>query len=264
MIGNQRMLAICSRCKRYLSPELKKSISTQASYFRLYQRSYYDVLGVKRSSSQTEIKAAYFELSKVHHPDRVDVTCHEKFVEIGKAYEILGKPLSRQIYDRTLISPIIGGANVRYTATTTNPFGDDEEVDWFKAHVFDEDKYKQPRDPNSFYGIRGIPKIPNMTLIFGLLIFAAVGGLAQFIFVFAISDYRRNQLDVRDRQISMVLQELDRNMKLKNLEKQGLTSNVVNLMETNHKRAASEGVEDLDETAKKFRYNTYYSYPVQR
>lgn len=53
-------------------------------------RSHYDVLGVTRNSTIKEIKAAYFRLSKLYHPDRNDgPEAAEKFREITEAYECL-------------------------------------------------------------------------------------------------------------------------------------------------------------------------------
>ena len=51
-------------------------------------RSPYDVLGVGRTASQTEIKAAFYKLVKKYHPD-VNPGTTEKFKEIHKAYTTL-------------------------------------------------------------------------------------------------------------------------------------------------------------------------------
>jgi DnaJ family protein C protein 30 len=53
-------------------------------------RSHYDALGVTPSSTQAEIKSAYYKLSKLYHPDRnkgSDVAAAH-FKTINEAYEV--------------------------------------------------------------------------------------------------------------------------------------------------------------------------------
>ena len=65
-------------------------------------RDYYEILGVKRSASQDEIKRAYRKLAKQHHPDRNpdDPAAERQFTEVLQAYEVLGDPQKRSQYDR--------------------------------------------------------------------------------------------------------------------------------------------------------------------
>ena len=61
----------------------------------------YDVLGVDEDASRKEIKKAYRDLARKHHPDRNpdDPNAEEKFKEIQKAYSILSDEEKRQQYD---------------------------------------------------------------------------------------------------------------------------------------------------------------------
>lgn len=59
----------------------------------------YTRLGVTASATQYEIKKAYYELSKKHHPDRNDGSTI-KFRSITEAYEILGNVSTRKDYDK--------------------------------------------------------------------------------------------------------------------------------------------------------------------
>ena len=62
----------------------------------------------------------------------MNATSTDLFLEIGKAYEVLGKPLSRKDYDSTMYTP--AGAyrtNVRYKTTAADPFGvEKDDFDW--------------------------------------------------------------------------------------------------------------------------------------
>jgi molecular chaperone DnaJ len=62
---------------------------------------YYAVLGVSRDASPEEIKRAYRQLARQHHPDanRDDPEAGERFKEITRAYEVLSDPAKRQRYD---------------------------------------------------------------------------------------------------------------------------------------------------------------------
>jgi len=62
------------------------------------EKTYYDILEIPKTSSQTDIKKAYQRLSRIHHPDRGgDVA---KSQEINEAYEVLKDEEKRQLYDR--------------------------------------------------------------------------------------------------------------------------------------------------------------------
>lgn len=62
----------------------------------------YDVLGVTRSSSEADIKKAYRQLAKRHHPDQnpTDPKAKDRFAELNTAYEVLGDPDKKAQFDR--------------------------------------------------------------------------------------------------------------------------------------------------------------------
>ncbi len=66
------------------------------------KRDYYEILGVRRSAGEDEIKAAYRKLALQYHPDRNpgDKTAEEKFREAAEAYEVLRDPQKRDLYDQ--------------------------------------------------------------------------------------------------------------------------------------------------------------------
>ena len=51
---------------------------------------YYNILGVNKNASEDEIKQAYRNLAKTHHPDKGGNK--EKFQEIQEAYDTLSDP----------------------------------------------------------------------------------------------------------------------------------------------------------------------------
>src|SRR3984957_10298185 len=61
----------------------------------------YDVLGVSKTASEAEIKAAFRKLAKKYHPDQSkEPKAKERFAEVGSAYEILGEDKKRKAFDR--------------------------------------------------------------------------------------------------------------------------------------------------------------------
>uniref|UniRef100_A0A8C5QXK1 J domain-containing protein n=1 Tax=Leptobrachium leishanense TaxID=445787 RepID=A0A8C5QXK1_9ANUR len=65
---------------------------------------YYQVLGIERQASGSEIKKAFFIQSKKLHPDSdpSNPLLHSQFVRLSEAYNVLSKDGSRRQYDRFL------------------------------------------------------------------------------------------------------------------------------------------------------------------
>ena len=75
-------------------------------------KDFYAILGVAKTASESEIKAAYRKLSRELHPDKHkgDKTKEAKFKEVNEAYEVLSDAKKRQAYDQ-------------FGSTNGNPFG---------------------------------------------------------------------------------------------------------------------------------------------
>ncbi len=65
------------------------------------KRDYYEVLGVSKSATDSEIKKAYRQMALKYHPDKNpdDKQAEEKFKEAAEAYEVLSNAEKRQRYD---------------------------------------------------------------------------------------------------------------------------------------------------------------------
>jgi molecular chaperone DnaJ len=75
------------------------------------QRDYYEVLGVERSASTTEIASAYRKLAVKYHPDKNpgDEEALSRFKEASEAFEILNDAERRSRYDRFGHAGVNGG-----------------------------------------------------------------------------------------------------------------------------------------------------------
>ena len=64
---------------------------------------YYDVLGIHKSATQAQIKAAYYAKSKVLHPDvNNSGEAEHLFIQVTQAYQVLGDVDLRMRYDKGL------------------------------------------------------------------------------------------------------------------------------------------------------------------
>ncbi|PLX86233.1 MAG: integrase [Desulfuromonas sp.] len=65
-------------------------------------KDYYAVLGIRKDTTETEIKKAYRKLALKYHPDKNpgDKKAEEKFKEITEAYAVLSDPDKRRQYDQ--------------------------------------------------------------------------------------------------------------------------------------------------------------------
>ncbi|XP_022091008.1 dnaJ homolog subfamily C member 4-like [Acanthaster planci] len=212
------VLMMCVKCQQRLGRIIQRSFSVQNQ--SVLQRNYYQVLGVKKTATPREIKAAYIELSKQLHPDtnlsikqplNEQKDQHNSFVELNQAYAILSKSLSRREYDFSLDNP--GTQTVRVHvrraghATADDPYDTQQgQQDWYRdMGAFHQGSHQSASE--NYYGIKGVRRVNSVYIVYGCLTFLVVGALVHFIIFKQSSDYVISRLDEKDRRIAAIYNE---------------------------------------------------------
>lgn len=87
---------------------------------------HYDVLGVSATASAADIRHAYLDLARRHHPDREGGDPHRMRLA-NEAWAVLGDPARRQAYDQELGSP--PGRHAHQDADDLHDLADDLAAD---------------------------------------------------------------------------------------------------------------------------------------
>lgn len=120
-------------------------------------KDYYDVLGITKGASDEEVKKAYRQLAREHHPDMVsesDKTVAEKrFKEINEAYQVLSDPQKRKMYDQ------YGHSGMNFNQAGSDPFTGGASGGWGPFTYSYSTSGANDFDPfdifESFFGFRG-------------------------------------------------------------------------------------------------------------
>lgn len=125
----------------------------------------YDILGVSKTATSSEIKKAYKSLVKKYHPDvfegNKDVA-ESKIKEINDAYDTLSDPVLREEYDRSLEVPETDDV------LKTSAYDDTSESKVQKRYNDFRDRYenvykygKSGRYTTNYYGVSHDPSKAN-------------------------------------------------------------------------------------------------------
>lgn len=89
-------------------------------------KDFYEVLGVKKGASESDIKSAYRKLAREWHPDvaKDKANAEAKFKEINEAYQVLGDSKKRSQYDQFGEAAFDGGfaQGNPFSGTNGGPF----------------------------------------------------------------------------------------------------------------------------------------------
>jgi hypothetical protein len=142
---------------------------------------HYEVLGVATTAPAEDVRRAYLRLAREHHPDRHGTgpsvraeAAEERMRAVNAAWVVLGDPVRRSAYDRTLTlgpSDIAAGAGtggpVQQPSTDFRPLFDDDEDD-DDSWRYEPDEY----DPRTGLG-RWLAVGPPLLVVAGLALLAA-------------------------------------------------------------------------------------------
>ena len=83
-------------------PSRQGSAVTEEAERPVKDREYYDLIGVSTNADEATIRKAYFKAARKCHPDKNpnDPQAHEKFQQLGQAYQVLSNAESRAAYDK--------------------------------------------------------------------------------------------------------------------------------------------------------------------
>lgn len=85
-------------------------------------RNLYQLLGVSPDASPEAIHSAYRRLARRYHPDlNAGAGAGARFKEVSRAYEVLGDPDQRAVYDRAAATPSVRPARPPRPQPTSPP-----------------------------------------------------------------------------------------------------------------------------------------------
>uniref|UniRef100_A0A1B6DZU7 J domain-containing protein n=1 Tax=Clastoptera arizonana TaxID=38151 RepID=A0A1B6DZU7_9HEMI len=176
---------ILKNCITLVSATSQSSYSTRKS-----SETHYDVLKLPKTCSSRQIRDAFIKLSKESHPDRnSDPKTHEKFVRINEAYNTLIKPDSRAEYDYKIFIQVkqTQRTHVQNDPIYQKPFRDPSFYENRDRSKDDENK-NQP-----YYGIKGINRVSNKTLVLFIAVFTFFGVGLQVLAIMHANKARKEE-----------------------------------------------------------------------
>lgn len=131
-IFNQSKLNVENKGISAAYPLVHRCISISS----ILKRSHYDSLGITPAATQSDIKQAYYKLSKLYHPDtnKDSDNAAEKFRAISEAYEVLGNYRLRRLYDKGSLHTA-GRHYAQHQTVEREPVEDDPQTRFYKKRM---------------------------------------------------------------------------------------------------------------------------------
>ncbi|BET00923.1 DnaJ (Hsp40) homolog, subfamily C, member 4 [Nesidiocoris tenuis] len=188
---------------------------------RWMSRSYYEILKVPQNCSSKEVRDAFISLSKQNHPDKHgnDPAMHERFVQINEAYSVLSNPTSRRSYDISLVSkrklaephvrtsrPYQNQSYGQSSYSRASGSGGEEYyyTSWDKKTWEKAENARKGRGSADYYGLKGVKKVSNSTILLLVVGFMCVGGSLMWFIIQTYSKKIRDQMIERSHKLSLI------------------------------------------------------------
>lgn len=128
------------------------------------KRNHYEVLGLPPNATAKDIKQAFYEKSKQHHPDLVGTAngSQNEFVRVNEAYQTLSDQKTRDQYDQQLSDGRSAG-HAPPTGSGLHHFDSQMYSEYYRKRrkAMEEQGFRPRPDPHHIYAYRKNVAQPN-------------------------------------------------------------------------------------------------------
>lgn len=164
---------------------------------------YYEILGIPKTATQDEIKAAYRTMAKKYHPDKNngDKAAEEMFKKVNEAYTVLSDEKKRKMYDSGYYESSGSGGYSQRTTGGTGEYTDPFQQFWENWARAQQEQQRRSTKQTKHSGYYGFGLLGMILFILALFLFTRIlGGVIRIIFspiglilllLYFILNYRR-------------------------------------------------------------------------
>ncbi|CAG9788352.1 unnamed protein product [Diatraea saccharalis] len=183
-----------------------KILNSVIRCYSFARKSHYEILRLRKNCTEKEIKEAFIKMSKEYHPDKnKDAAAQDKFVQIVEAYNVLSKAGSRAKYDSAQNS-----SDSTYVYRTYNPYNmrRNSNTQYSYQYQTHSQNSQNTSQSNSFYGVKGLKKVPNYVIILLCCSLAMVGCLLQMFVIREMYMIQRRQANEKSKYLAEELEKV--------------------------------------------------------